>query len=242
MSVTTAESTTSTAPRLPLLAAICVAPRRTMRWILERPRRRWEMLSVVLAAVLSYSLRDLDIRGLSKAAEPFGLAATSLFVICIVIAMMLASLAFFYAFALAATWTGRTWLGGYGSFRDVSAALAWGLAPQVWALFYRLPALVFWPEAMSRLYGSNPGLEVGGRTITFSPLFSSDVPVYQILVIAFLDLAFMGWYFVVGSATLAEAHGFSSIRGFANLMLAVVVPFVVMLVLAAAAVLTYGTK
>ncbi|HUP47269.1 MAG TPA: YIP1 family protein [Thermoanaerobaculia bacterium] len=227
-------------PSLPLLAAISLAPRRTMRWMLDHPAPR-QSFAIVVAAVLSLSLGDLDLRSASEAAALLGMSATASLAVFVLAVMLLAAVIAFFVFAAAATAAGRM-LGGHGTFGAVRTAAAWGLAPQVWALFYRLPALVFWPDAVRTLHGGGkPGLEIGSEAMVFRPIDLSSVSFVPFAVYGSLELLALIWYLVVGSSTLAEAQGFSPWRGLANLAVAVVLPFVAILAIVAAAFLAFRT-
>lgn len=206
-----------------------------MRALLDRVERP-EALSLVIAAMVSYSLRDFDYGGLNEAVGSLGFATSFLAALLVIAASGLVSLVFYFVFSAAATAAGRFILGGKGDYRDVRLALAWGLAPQIWALFFRLPAVLLWPGAVAVLRGGGREIEFG--PIKMKPFFSEEVPLYQVLLVGCVELGIFIWYLVVGSQTLAEAHGFSSLRGFANLLLAVILPFVALLVVVAAVALT----
>jgi hypothetical protein len=217
----------SAAPQ-PLLVAIATAPRRTMRGILERPEPM-PAISLVLAAAVSIALRDIDVAGLREVALSFGNAMASLIVIALLTAATLVALVMFYACLTAAMWSGRTLLGGAGTLRDIRLALAWGVVPQILAMSYRLPALFFWsgdpPRARAESIGVTLSLSASGAP--------SDSWPYLIL-----ELAFAAWYLFVASRALGEAQRFSSWKGLANLLLAIVGPLIALLVIAAAAFLT----
>lgn len=220
------------------LAAICVAPRPTMRAVLESAVRP-ASISIVIAAMVSFSLRDLDVQGLAQVQQSLGLSTVMLLAPLVLAFVSLFGIGFYFMVSGAATVIGRWMLQGTGTFRDVRLGVAWGLAPQVWALFFRLPVLLLWPDAVAMLRGGRGKIALGDIEIT--PFFSEDVPFYQVLVIGVLELAFFIWYLVVGSQTLAEVQGFSSMRGLANLLLAVVLPFVALLVLILAGFLAAWT-
>ena len=226
-------------PRLPLLAAVAVAPRRTMRWMLDHPERR-QSFAVVFAAWVSWSIRDFSWTEMRRASEAFGISASMLIAIAVILLGGLFSLLFFFVLSAAATGAGRFILGGTGSFGDVRTALAWGLAPQVWALIYRLPAIMFWPDAVAALTGGKRRLQVGSAEPDLDFSFVAG-PVAPMIVFGLLELACLVWYLVTGSRTLAEAQRFSPARGLANLLIAVVLPFIVILVIAAAAWLAVAT-
>jgi hypothetical protein len=225
-------------PRLPLLAAVAVAPRRTMRWMLDHPERR-QSFAVVVAAAVSWSIRDLSIPELSGLGDSLGLSTAILVGLLAIFLVTLMSLLFFFAQAAAATAAGRYFLGGTGRFGEVRTALAWGLAPQVWAMFYRIPAAIFWPQAMAQIGGNKRRLRIG----EVEDALTLDLPSFStpFVVLALLEIGCLVWYLVVGSRTLAEAQRFSPAKGLANLLVAVVLPFVVMIVIVAAAALAMAT-
>ena len=206
-----------------------------MRALLDRVERP-EALSLVIAAMVSYSLRDFDYHSLNEVVGSLGFATSSLAALLVLAVSGLVALFFYFVFSAAAAAAGRMMLGGKGTWADVRLAVAWGLAPQIWAFLFRLPAVLLWPGAVSILRGSGRRIEIG--SISFTPYFSEDVPLYQVLILLCLELGFFLWYLAVGSQTLAEAQGFSSLRGLANLLLAVVLPFAALMVIAAALVLT----
>jgi hypothetical protein len=209
-----------------------------MRAVLDAAKKP-AAISIVIAAMLSFSLRDLDVQGFGDVEAALGLSTVLLLVPLVLAAMSLAGIVFYFVVSAAATVIGRWMLGGSGTYRNVRLAVAWGLAPQVWALLYRLPVLLLWPDAVAHLRGGRGKIAVGDLEIT--PFFSPDVPLYQVIVIGCLELAFFVWYLTVGSQTLGEAQGFSSLRGLANLLLAVVLPFVALLVVIIAGALAVWT-
>jgi hypothetical protein len=223
---------------MPPLAAICIAPRPTMRAVLDTAKKP-AAIAIVVAAMLSFSLRDLDIQGFNEVALALGLSTVLLLAPLVLVVMSLVGIAFYFVVSAAAVVIGRWMLGGSGTYRDVRLAVAWGLAPQVWALFFRLPVLLLWPDAIALLRGGRGKIAVGDLEIT--PFFSPDVPLYQVIVIGCLELAFFVWYLTVGSGALGEAQGFSSLRGLANLLLAVVLPFVALAVVMIAGFLAVWT-
>lgn len=209
-------------PNKPLLLAVVTAPRRTMRWMLDHPERR-QSFAVVMAAVLSHHLRDVDRLQAGKAIEALGLPASMMVSLVVIAVMLLVSAIFFFVFSGAAVAAGRM-LGGTGTFGQVRTALAWGTAPQVWALVYRLPVAIFFPHLTKKSFGG--GTAVGSADLSFSVVELS----WGIVVIALAELGVLVWYLVVGSRTLAEAQNISSLRGLANLLMAVVLPFAALLV------------
>ena len=208
--------------------------------MLDHPEPR-QSFAVLVAAVLSYSLRDLDTAAFGQAVEALGTSASMLLALMVIFFGLLVATLMFFVVAAAATAGGRM-LGGTGTFGAVRTAMSWGLAPQVWAMIYRIPAVLFWPEAVRMLHGrGRPALEIGGDTVVFRPIDFGSPFFPHFAVFALLELAVLIWYAVVGSGTLAEAQRFSSWRGLATLSLAVVLPFVALMVVAAAAFLALRT-
>jgi len=113
-------------------------------------------------------------------------------------------------------------LGGTGEIRGVRAAVAWGLAPVVWALLYRVPAAIwFAPSAAT-------SVRMRDTSITFDPgAISGGCGI----VLAFLvvELIVFVWCAVVMSNTVAEAHGFSAWHALGTLVLSAIAPLVVLL-------------
>jgi hypothetical protein len=209
------------------LLAFAFAPRSTMART-EHSHRATAVL--VAAAALSSASRDIDPRALDQIASPSILALVV--VVCLIVIAV--AIGIFYLFAWIATVTGH-WLEGTGSVPRVRTALAWGFAPLILALVYRIPALIFWPDASAVLGGAaKRRLDIGEVELS---LPAADAPPYQVAILALLQLVFLAWYLIVASQTLAEAQGFSPWRGFANLMLAFVLPVVAVIVIAAAAFL-----
>ena len=218
---------------MPLLAAIGVAPRRTMRWMLDHPARRWSFL-VVAAAVTSMLLSDFNAQEFGKAVNALGIPNSVVVAVLVVINVSIASVVVFFGLAATATAAGRL-LGGMGTFGGVRTAVAWGFAPHVWALLYRVPVLLFWPEVVG---AGRTQIRVGSESLVLNSMnLTGGVVAYAVV-----EVAVLVWYLVVGSRALAEAQGISSWRGFANLLLAVVLPFVVIAVIAAAAILAVKTS
>lgn len=209
-----------------------------MRAILDRAGRRGA-LAIVVAAIVSFSLRDLDVEGLAEAGASLGVPAAMLISLLAIAGVVLVAMLFYFVISAAAALVGRWMLGGTGSFRDVRHAVAWGLAPQVWALLFRLPVLLLWPDAVAMLRGGRGKIQLGDFEIT--PFFSPDVPAYQVILVGLVELGFLVWYLIVGSQALGEAHRFSSMRGLGSLLLAVVLPFVALIMVVVAGFLAAWT-
>lgn len=189
------------------LASIVVRPRRTMRRILDAPRDRMIVPLVVLAA-LSGAISDFSMDDAVKAYHQVGPQLRVLAPLGI-IAGILAMLLVFYVGAWVAFVIGRA-LEGTGSIGAVRSALAWGLAPAVWALLYRIPAM--WLRE-----GQPEMLRIGDLEMALGTGCGTGL----------LDFIVLAAWFVVTSLALAEAHAFSSARGFGTVALCLLAPIVV---------------
>lgn len=196
------------------LGSIMLRPRTTMREILDAPQRR--ILPLLLLATLSAFVGNANdnARGaLAKTPRVWLIVAAALIIAAIVM------IGLFYLFAWIAQQAGR-FLEGRGTYADVRTALAWGLAPVIWALLYRIPAAVLGlAQGPGRMksgpegFRFDPGQLSGGCALT--------------LAIGLLELATFVWYVVVSSRVLGEAHRFSSLRGFGTLVIVGITPLVI---------------
>lgn len=197
------------------LARIVIRPRTTMREILDTPPDRM-VVPLVLLGILSGLLRDFNSRSFP------GVDAKTWLIICAAIAGAIAVfLLLFYAFAWIAYFI-ALWLEGTGDPAATRSALAWGTAPVIWALLYRLPVAFLAPlanPARAGVHGRNIHLTAG--------MFGEGC--FAALVFAIVELAVLLWYLAVASQTLAEAHRFSAWRGLGTLAILAVTPIVVMI-------------
>ena len=197
------------------LARIVIRPRATMREILDAPPDRM-ILPLVLLAIVSGLLRDFHTRSFP------GLDAKTWLIVCAaVVACIALFVLLFYAFAWLAFFVAR-FLEGTGDPAATRSALAWGSAPIIWALVYRLP-LVFLSPAVNRTR-----VGVAGKNVSFSAgLFEGGCLLAMVFML--VELALLVWYLVVASQTLAEAHRFSAWRGLGTLAILAVTPVIVVI-------------
>ena len=199
------------------LASVVIRPRRTMRRILDAPRDRM-VLPLALLAILSGIIGDVHLDQAGQAwrmAEP----RLRLFIPLIVAGVIAAMLLVFYVLAWVAYFVGRS-LEGTASVKAVRSALAWGLAPSVWALLYRIPAMWFKePENVRQIRFDDFRFTLG------EGVFSSGCG--AMLFFGILDLAVIVGWLVITSHTLAEANGFSAPRGFATIAICLLAPVVI---------------
>lgn len=222
--------------RVPLLLEVAVRPHAAMRWILDNRGSRGILL-LVLAAFGSSVTKEFDWRRFVEASDSVGLVQLAGIVIAGIVIGAALWVGMFYGIAWIATAAGR-FFGGSGDYKSVRTALAWGLAPVILALIYRIPALMVWPAAMLAGGRNRPAVKVSDSIQITAQAFA-DIPGYQIAILMLLDAAILIWYLVVASMTLAEAQRISSWAGFGNLVLAVVLPVVGALAIAAAAYLAF---
>jgi hypothetical protein len=202
------------------LVTVLFRPRRTMQRILARKDRM--VVPLVLLTLLSGFVRDLDTPGLASAVAMTSPLQLILIVCGVLIAVALVGLALFWIFSWVVFAIGRL-LEGSGSPRAVRSALAWGLAPMVWSLVYRIPMLFI------------PGISAPGSTfvrLSNETLVLSPGPLDGCglaLVYHLVDFAVAAWTLTITSHTLAEAHGYTAWRSLATLLLAMVSPAIVIL-------------
>lgn len=215
------------------------SPRRTMRRVLDSPPYRG-VIPLVLAALFSSSLAGDDWREFPEAARVMSPWMTLAVCAVVLILVPLLAIALFRLIAWIALQAGR-WLEGSASAAQIRAALAWGFAPTIVALLYRIPGLLFWTEAYGASRGRSTVTTSAGESALTIGMPALPESLGMILIFGALDLLFLFWYFVVASRALGEAQGFSSWRGLANLLLAMVLPFVAVVIVVLAAWLTGAT-
>jgi len=193
-----------------------------MRRILDERADR-TVIPLVLLATLSAFAGDLRIADLRGAPEGTFSGPMVLMIASILVIVTLCSVLFFYFLAWIAVPIGR-FLEGEGGTRDVRSALAWGLAPFIAALFYRVPAMFLRPGTLSE---GRTRVRLGDHTLIFG--FDSLAGDGWGLALAFavLEIGTLLWLLFVISSTLAEAHRFARARGLATLMLALISPLIV---------------
>ncbi len=178
-----------------------------MHEILQTPRR--SVVLLVLLATVSYFSGDFIVLGLLSGGGVFWqlqLAAAGIAITAVMLLVL-------YALSWLAVAFGRLWKGN-GSAADVRAAVAWGLTPFIWAIFYRLPDSIFdrYAEGFMRDYHNEGRVDdtiVG--LLFYSPVVTA--------VHSSLTMLIFAWYVVVASNTLAAAHGISAGKGLATLSL-----------------------
>lgn len=199
------------------LAAVMVKPRPTMRRILDSPGSKM-VLPLFLLAVISGIVGDFDGPMMKELVERSGDWQLVLLVIGVCVLVTIALVGLLYLYAWVPFFVGR-FLGGTGDIRGVRAALAWGLAPPIWAMLYRVPAAIWLVSGQTALRMRNgkvafdPGMITGGCGVA--------------LVLIFLELIVLVWCAVVMSNTVAEAHDYSAPRAFGTLVIAAIAPAVV---------------
>ena len=197
-----------------LLAQVSVWPRTTMRRILDSPSRNRLLPLVVLAAASAFTGdANKNVR-----IAPAGWLITA----CILILTVCVTVLVFYLLSWAGYAAGKFLLEGKGTRADVTAAVAWGLAPSIWALLYRIPA------AAIGLTGSGTHVSVGKDVLRIDPSQISGGCVLAFLF-GVLQLATLVWYVTVTSRTIAEAHRFSAWRGFGTLVIVGIAPLVIVI-------------
>lgn len=200
------------------LARVSVRPRTTMRAMLDQGSGG-QAIPLVVLAVLSGFFSDFNARAFagSMRMQP---ALLALIVVCVLAGLVAIGVAGMWLLSWGATLVGR-FLEGTGERKDVRQALAWGLAPIVWALLYRLPLSLFGVTGRTDLRVDQSGFH-------FDPGALSQGCGVAFLVVL-LEVGLTAWYLTIASRTLAEAHRFSSWRGLGTLLLCFAAPLVAVL-------------
>lgn len=210
------------------LAAVLVRPRATMARILAAPSPRAVLLLFFLAA-LSGMFGDFDAPQLQQVIHQSGGARVAWLVAGVVVCVIVAVTALLWFYSWVPLLLGRLVFGGTGEIRGVRASLAWGLAPPIWALLYRVPAAIWLAPS------ANPAVRMSGGEFGFDPGRLAN-GCGTAAIFALLEFAVFVWCAFTMSNTLAEAHRFSAWRAFATLVLAAIAPFII----AVAAFLSMG--
>ena len=224
-------------PFLQTFGSILIAPRRTMRRILSAPRKT-PVLWLVVAACYSSVLPDIDLAAASEISGMLGPALYAAVIAVIAIVLPILAISLFYGLSWIALMAGRQ-LEGLGTLPGVRAAMAWGLAPVIAALVYRIPAVLMRAAGIGGEWRSRSLLQAGGETVVVAG--STPVGVPGLLFVLLEGLVLLAWIWVT-SRCLAEAHQFSSTRGLATLILTFVLPAVAVIILVSAAILSRYTS
>jgi hypothetical protein len=206
----------------------------TIRWIVADREARGA-LGLVIVLALVRTIVSIPRESYSAAIEAW--SAWGALGIMIALLLFVAGLvaAGYFAVAGLTLLSGR-WLGGKASWSSIRAALAWGIAPLYWGLLTRIPAAIFWPEAHSAL-NSDRVVRIGDETVRMSGF--SHAPPLQLLILITLEFIVVTWLLVTLSRALAAVQEFSGWEGFANLVIALVLPVTAIIVVAVAAALAF---
>jgi hypothetical protein len=201
------------------LASIMIRPRATIRRILDSGRDRM-IVPLVLLATFSATLGDIDrssFDALHRLPVPFGLVVAG---ICLGVAAVF--LLFFYVFSWIAYGMSRL-LEGAATPREVRSAMAWALTPIIWAILYRLPAVILWPGTVaSRMrVGKSAQVAIDPNLLGMGCIGS--------VIFGALELTTIVWYCIVASNTLGEANRFATGRGFGVLVLTAISPAIIII-------------
>ena len=208
--------------RLKDLVTILYQPRETMRRILDRPDR-WS-LQIVYLAFVSASVNQVDARHLTEAFPAIHVPSAVILVGLAIIAGGFLWIGTLFVASWIATPIGRL-MGGQGTFRDVRAALAWSMVPIVWSPIYRLPLVLMG-------IGANINPNANGRQEIVN--FVSRGGCSLLVLFLGFQLIFAIACIVLAGFTIAEAQRFSTQKGFANALIIIALP----LMLIAAAIFT----
>ncbi|HUP64889.1 MAG TPA: YIP1 family protein [Thermoanaerobaculia bacterium] len=224
-------------PFLQTFGSILLFPRRTMRRILSDPRKT-PVVWLVVAACYSSMLPDLDFEAASEISGGLGPGLYAALIAFIGIVLPLLAVCLFYALSWIAFMAGRQ-LEGSGTLTEVRAAMAWGLAPVIAALVYRIPVVLMRAAGMGGEWRSRSILRAGDESLIVAGSTPAGVP--GLIFVLLEGVLLLAWIWVT-SRCLAEAHQFSSTRGLGTLILTFVLPAVAVFILVSAAILSRYTS
>jgi hypothetical protein len=209
-------------------------PMQTIRWIVANRGARGA-LGLVIALALGRTLISIPRESWSAAIEAWGAWGALGILIALLLFVGALVTAGYFAVAGLTLMSGR-WLGGKATWSSVRAALAWGIAPLYWGLLTRIPAAIFWPEAHSAL-DSDRVVRIADETVRVSGF--SQAPPMQLLILIALEFIIVSWLLLTLSRALAAVQEFSGWEGFANLLIAVLLPITAIVIVAIAAALAF---
>lgn len=199
------------------LVSVLVRPRVTMRRILDAPPDRMVLPLLLLAAVSGF-IGDVNIAEMQKIYPTLD-PRMKLLGPLIPIAMLLVTAILFYLSSWVAYAIGRA-MEGTGTVTAVRSALAWGLAPAVWALLYRIPKM--WLKPAVEL----TQVSIGDMKVAFDPSRVAG-GCGTVMLFGILDLLVLVGWIAITSNTIAEAHDVSGARGFGIVAALLVTPIVI---------------
>lgn len=202
-------------PALADVFHVLYRPRETMRRVLQA-KHRWPLQIIFLAFVCS-SVKDTDIQSLNDVLPNVKLMPLLAMMTLGLVVEGLTWIAALFIISWIAAPIGRM-LGGTATLRNLRAALAWGMVPAIWSVFYRIP-LTLLRRQMN--IGPNPN----AHKVLFD--FISQGGCSVIVAVLVLQVMLFIWCLVVASCCVAEAQEFSTQKGFVNVVAAVAGPVLV---------------
>jgi hypothetical protein len=207
---------------MPALATILIRPRQTIQSIVAKSRSSLVVLPLVLLATLSSAIRDVRWQAYRQSPQLAAMMPSAGIICAGLAGILIGALLVFYAFAFLAWGIGRL-LGGTADGRAVRLALAWSLAPLIWALLYRIPVTMFQPAlgaALNQMHNPVDILRAAASAMSLYALLSWAV--IMVVTIA-VDI----WCLVIAGVALSEVNGFSTWSGAATLGFSLLAPVIV---------------
>jgi hypothetical protein len=200
------------------LVRIVREPSAAMAELAARPDEKTVIRLLALAA-LAALLKDISFPALVAAAATTGTWRLAGIMAIAVVVVVLLTFACFYAFSFVVTYVGRLF-GGQGTWPVIRTGLAWGLAPLVWAIVYRLPMTLVAQPSVPRIHSgpAGPFLDVMSGSHTGWALT---------LILVVLEIVILLWIVLLSSLGVAEAHRISYWNGLATMALAASTPVVI---------------
>lgn len=191
--------------------AVWKEPKNTIRYMIDNKKVGYGVLLVILSAISTAVFGFADT----------GLLASFSLPVILLLSMMVAVIIGFISWGIAAvfyTWIGKL-LGGKGTIRNMSFAVAASLIPSVWTMPLGLIAVV--------LYGKDLFNEPVGN-LALTNMSFGFYALYNLLL-----LATSIYGLVILSKGIGIVHNFSTLRGLGTIMIFMAIGFLFLLVVLA---------
>ena len=193
-----------------LFLRIWIKPRETIRYIINTNPTKYVFIIAMVYGMLEF---------LNKAIEKnYGesMSLVSIFIQSIVFGSLLGILALFINAALI-KWTGK-WIGGKANFDEIMAAIAWGIVPLLTGvIILYIPLFIFF------------GKDLFINEIVFQP---NSFKTIFLIIFGVIEIIALIWTIIVFLKCLSEVQGFSVWKALGNTLLAFLVVFIPLIILA----------
>lgn len=198
-----------------MLLLIWRYPRQVTRYVVETDYSKWSTLLMLFGMFFTAGIMQLIMPSFEAVYVPVWLKILMVLVITVV------SLIPYYIVTALLKWTG-TWLGGKARYKEIRAAYVWGGIPY-WVLM-----IIASSVQVPIFYRSVLFLDMIDGYDMFLPSAIRSF-LWKLGLYLLITLAVMVFGIVIGSKSLSEVQGFSALRAFGNYIIALAIPFVIVM-------------